>query len=84
MQTKNLFRARIQIGDYSPLRSYQSNCPKCIETFNILWPVEILSIPLHRNVSLKCPQCKHVYLTFAALLVVGENVRLRSGEAYIP
>jgi hypothetical protein len=80
----NLFRTRIQIGNYSPQQSFQSICPQCQALFNILWPVEILSIPDHRNVSLKCPYCDEVFLTFGALLIVGEDARLRSGEAYIP
>ena len=80
----NLFRTRIQIGSYSPLQSFQSSCPRCQALFNVLWPVEILSIPDHRDVSLKCPYCDKIFLTFGALLIAGEDARLRSGEAYIP
>jgi hypothetical protein len=79
-----LFRTRIQIGNYSPLQSFQSTCTTCHALFNVLWPVEILSIPEHRNISLKCPYCDKIFLTFGALLIVGEDAQLKSGEAYIP
>jgi hypothetical protein len=83
MALKNLFRTRIQIGNYSPLRPFMSECSRCQATFNVLWPVEVLSIPTHRNLSLECPYCKKVFLSFAGMLVEGEDLQLRAGQASV-
>ena len=80
MQIENLVRGRIQIGEFSGLRTFQSTCPVCKEDFNFLWPIEVLSVPLHRIVDLKCPHCDKQFTVIAIDLVVSENNRLRSSE----
>ena len=84
MQIESLFRSRIQIGNHSVLKSFQATCPKCLEPFNVLWPIGILWIPEHATVYLGCPYCGAPFLVVACDLLPAENSQLRSSDAYIP
>jgi hypothetical protein len=61
----NLFRSRIQIGSFSPLQSFQTTCLGCHEDFNILWPIDTLSVSRSQAVDLIRPYCEHELLVVA-------------------
>jgi hypothetical protein len=82
---ETLFRTRIQIGNFNPLQSYETNCPRaeCGVTFMLLFPVSILSLVEHRVLDVGCPKCKREFNVLAGDLVASEGTQLTAEVLFI-
>jgi hypothetical protein len=69
---ESIFRSRIQIGSSKLLQTYQTECPKCLDNFALLFPVSILHLPEHRVLEILCPNCNQEFTQIAADIVVAE------------
>jgi hypothetical protein len=62
-------RSRICVGSSETLASQTCQCPQCKRTICLMWPEYVLHIPLHRVISLDCPDCATPFSLIAIVLV---------------
>jgi hypothetical protein len=82
---ETLFRTRIQIGNFNPLQSYETNCPRpeCGATFMLFFPVSILSLAERRVLEVGCPKCRREFSVRAGDLEVSEGTQLTAEVLFI-
>ena len=75
-----VLRSRIRVGGSETLSAQTCQCPRCKQTFCLMWPEYILQIPLHRVVTLDCPGCANSFSLIATDLIPVCDDR----EQYVP
>ena len=52
-----VLRSRIRVGSSETLSAQTCQCPRCDRMLCLMWPEYVLHIPLHRVITLDCPDC---------------------------